>query len=389
MGGNLGPLRRTGLTSDDMSSSRRKDPVLKSILRAGYRTATDGRAFLLGQTAKPRQSPKVFYGGARSGDNGGPLVKVQRLQRTFPQAPGRFNLVYSLSNAPYLSAQALDRLKARGIGLVHNQNGVFYPGWYDGDWERENQRMAAAYHRADHVFWQSTFCRACADQFLGPREGPGEILFNAVDTDHYTPGNRHIDTAPQPFTFLLTGKIQVHLSYRLEDSIAGLAAARRKGLNANLIIAGTLDTGASKAAHQAMQREGIEDFVRIEGPYTQQSAPDIYRAANAYIMTKHADPCPNTVIEAMSCGLPIVHVASGGVPELVGPEAGSGIKAAEDWERPFRPSIDALAEAMCTVAENHIAMAEAARRRAEAKFALTNWIKRHGEIFDAILDRNA
>jgi len=29
------------------------------------------------------------------------------------------------------------------------------------------------------------------------------------------------------------------------------------------------------------------------------------------------DACPNVVLEALSCGLPVIHVPSGGVPELV------------------------------------------------------------------------
>jgi glycosyltransferase involved in cell wall biosynthesis len=300
-----------------MDPARRKDPLFKSVIRSGYRTMTGIRAVALARRAKKDAPPSVFYGGARSGDNGGPLVKVQRLQRAFPQTSGRFNLVYSLSNAPYLSPFVLDRLKARGTAIVHNQNGVFYPGWYDGDWERENARMAAAYHRAGHVFWQSSFCRDCADWFLGTREGPGEVLFNAVDVSHFAPGTPRPVDPTRPFRFLLTGKIQAHLSYRLEDTIAGLAAARADGLNAALMIAGHLDTGATAAALSAAAHAGVQAHVDLRGPYTQDTAPDIYRAADAYVMTKHADPCPNTVIEAMACGLPVVYVASGGVPELV------------------------------------------------------------------------
>jgi glycosyltransferase involved in cell wall biosynthesis len=377
------------LNDSPVPSSRRKDPLLKAVARAGYRAVTGARATVFARRARPGAAPSVFYGGARSGDNGGPLVKVQRLQQAFPQSSGGFNLVYSLSNAPYLSPAALDLLNARGTGIVHNQNGVFYPGWYDGDWERENARMAAAYHRADHVFWQSRFCRECADQFLGQRQGPGEILFNAVDTTHFSAPDPRTATGAQPFRFLLTGKIQAHLSYRLEDTIAGLAAARADGLNASLTIAGHLDAGATAAALAAATRAGVQAHVDLIGPYTQDTAPDIYRAADAYVMTKHADPCPNTVIEAMACGLPVVHVASGGVPELVGPDAGAGIAADNNWDEPFRPSATALAAAMQAVAHHHTTMSDAARQRAVAAFSLDNWIARHRDVFRSVLATKA
>lgn len=372
-----------------MPVSRRKDPVLKAVARAGYRAMTGARATVFARRARPGAAPSVFYGGARSGDKGGPLVKAARLQQAFPQSSGAFNLVYSLSNAPYLSPAVLERLNARGTGIVHNQNGVFYPGWYEGDWERENARMAAAYHRADHVFWQSRFCRECADRFLGPRQGPGEILFNAVDTARFSAQGPKTASDAQPYRFLLTGKIQAHLSYRLEDTIAGLAAVRANGLNAALTIAGHLDSGAIAAAEAAATRAGVGDHVHLLGPYTQQNAPDIYRAADAYVMTKHADPCPNTVIEAMACGLPVAYVASGGVPELVGPDAGAGVAADENWEQPFRPAAGDLAGVMQAVAENHHEMARAARQRAVAAFSLENWIARHREIFQSVLAAKA
>jgi len=370
-----------------MSGTQRHDPLPKAIARSGYRVLTDLRAGLFGRAGKPGDKPVVFYGGARSGDQGGPLVKVQRLQTAFPQTSGTFNTVYSLSNAPYLSRAALEKLKSRGLGIVHNQNGVFYPGWFDGDWQAENARMSVAYQLADHVFWQSAFCRRCADQFLGQRDAPGEVLFNAVDIRHFAP---RPDTVRRdgPFTFLLTGKIQAHLSYRLEDSIAGLAAARASGLDAALSIAGVLDAGARAAADAAAKHHDVSHHVRFAGPYGQAQAPEIYRNADAYVMTKHADPCPNTVIEAMACGLPVVHVESGGVPELVGPNAGAGVPAHDDWTQLFRPDTDALGSAMVAVAENADAMGAAARKRAETAFDLNQWIGRHATIFEQLLERN-
>ncbi len=362
---------------------RRSDPFAKALARAGYRMATGLRARLFARAPRRGDAPCIFYGGARAGDGGGPLVKVQRLQAAFPQPAGTFNLVYSLSNAPYLDRDTLVALKARGAGIVHNQNGVFYPGWYAGDWRAENTRMSHAYRLADHVFWQSSFCRMCADRFLGQRDGPGEVLFNAVDTGRFAPART--DGNGRPFTFLLTGKLQAHLAYRLEDSVAGLAAARASGLDAELHVAGILDAGARDALDAAARRHGVARQVRYLGPYTQTEAPTIYNAADAYVMTKHADPCPNTVIEAMACGLPIAYVASGGVPELVGPDAGTGVAADDDWERPFRPDPDALGAAMARVAADRDAMSVAARTRAEAVFALDNWLERHRAVFAKVM----
>ena len=103
-------------------------------------------------------------------------------------------------------------------------------------------------------------------------------------------------------------------------------------------------------------------------------------------MLKHNDPCPNTVIEAMACGLPVLYSASGGVPELVGAEAGVGLPCPDDWDRPHWPGPRAVADGMAAIVAGRDAMSRAARRRAVERFDLGPWIARHGSLFKAVLE---
>jgi len=339
--------------------------------------------FVLITAFKVRESKiKVFYGGARSGNIGGPLVKIKRLQLYFPQKFWKYNLVYALSNVPQLSAGALSHLKRKNVPLVLNQNGVFYPGWYGDGWREMNSRMALAYHSADYVFWQSSFCKRAADLFLGEREGPGETLFNAVDISFFIPRNlfQHQD----PFCFLITGRIGRHLSYRLESTIAGLAQVRRAGLDAQLIISGWIEDRAEILS--IIEKYGLTKNITITGPYTQGQAPFIYQAAHAYITMKYLDPCPNAVIEALACGLPVLYSASGGVPELVGDDAGIGLPVLERWERVQVPSADEIAAGMMQIVNRYEGMSRSARARAVKYFDIQHWIKKHEIIFTKLLE---
>jgi glycosyltransferase involved in cell wall biosynthesis len=365
-------------------SIQRKIPG-KNLLRACWRGVQTVSVLTSSLTAGQRGPARIFYGGARSGDLGGPQVKIRRLCEYFPESRWHYNIVYLLSNAPYLSTTAIDWLKMRRIPVVLNQNGVFYPGWYGGDWRKMNNLMAAAYHRADHVFWQSEFCRRAADRFLGKREGAGEVLFNAIDTQHRF---RPAETRPdRPFTFLLTGKIDAHLAYRLQSSIAGLEAARNAGLDCRLLVAGWVEDSAMAASRKLARDLGVVEQVDFLGAYTQNAAASIYQRADAYIMTKYLDPCPNTVIEAMACGLPILYSASGGVPEQVGPNAGVGMPVPERWDDVGRtPDADTIGAGMLAIAENAVAMGLAARRRAESEFEIVHWIDRHRKIFQRLLE---
>ena len=41
-----------------------------------------------------RKFPKIFYAGGRTGSIGGPLVKIEKLTKVFPDNKFKFNLVY-------------------------------------------------------------------------------------------------------------------------------------------------------------------------------------------------------------------------------------------------------------------------------------------------------
>ncbi len=361
-----------------MTDEKRSISAPKKLLALGYATALGAHALASAFTSGGRGAPRVFYGGALAGDVGGPLVKVSRLTRYFPQHLWNYNLVYCLSNAPYLPGLALAVLAARRTPIVHNQNGVFYPAWFEGDWKAGNARMARTYMRAEHVFWQSEFCRRAADEFLGRRQGSGEILHNAIDTGRFTPPER----APEgPVVFLLTGKMDAHLFYRIESALVSFAAVVARGLDARLRLVGWSPPVVDARVRSLAGRLGIAGRVEMAGRYTQVEAPGIYRSAHVYVSTKHNDACPNAVIEAMACGLPVVYSVSGGVPELVG-EAGIGVDVQESWDVPQVPDPDALADAMLRAANDRAVLGARARARAVERFDIAHWVARHRAVFE-------
>ena len=121
------------------------------------------------------------------------------------------------------------------------------------------------------------------------------------------------------------------------------------------------------------------------GPYSQKEAPNIYQKVNAYITMSFQDNCPSAVIEAMSCGLPILYSSSGGIPELVGKNSGIGLKVPEDWAKVNVPTKEEIYEGILQIIDNEKSMSESARKRAEKLFDINLWIKRHNEVFDLLL----
>jgi glycosyltransferase involved in cell wall biosynthesis len=256
----------------------------------------------------------------------------------------------------------------RDAPIVVNQSGVAYPGWAGPETDRINVPFRRALLAADHVLYQSEFCKRSADEFLGVPRGSSEVLYNAVDTDHFAPNGDPGSGRP----VLLLGGDQTQ-AYRLEVALRTLAQLP----HAKLIVTGRLVSDP-----QPLVRElGLADRVEFVGRYAQRDAPALFRRAHLLLHTKVNDPCPAAVIEAMACGLPVVYAASGGTVELVGDEAGIGVPHDLGWERDLPPDPAALAAAVEAVLAERSAYAAAARRRAVERFALGPWLDRHEELF--------
>lgn len=332
-----------------------------------------------GASRNSQTSLRVFYGGARAGHRGGPQVKVKLLQDAFPPHWLGFDILYLASGALYLPTRMIRRLKSKGIKIVLNQNGVFYPAWYPKDWQVENARMARAMDLADYVFYQSEFCKKSADKFLGTSAKSFEVLYNAVDTNVFVPSREHISR--NNFRFLVTGHIGHSTYYRLINALDALVVARKRGLAVELYFSGILLPDLEQDLRRKISERDMDRYFILSGPYSREHAPRVFASADAYLMTKHNDPCPNVVLEAMSCGLPILYSASGGVPELVGANAGVGIKVPETYDDQPVPDAEDLAHGMEDIITNRNKYSQAARARAVEKFDLAFWVQRHKDIF--------
>tara|TARA_X000000950_G_scaffold41957_1_gene46119 strand:+ start:6639 stop:7745 length:1107 start_codon:yes stop_codon:yes gene_type:complete len=323
---------------------------------------------------------KIYYAGAEIGNIGGPYLKIKKLQTFFPENKRKYNIVYALSNAPKLTSWSIKIIKKRNIPLILNQNGVFYPSWYKGNWENQNLRVSKVYHSADYVFWQSNFCKKASEIFLGKRFGKGEILYNAVDTKSFSPVKRN---RSKIFKLLTTGNIRKQNNYRIQSLLEAVEEIVKINENVHLYIAGIVeDLNYFKREIESLK---IRKFITFLGPYNQIDAPLIYQKVDAYITMSYQDNCPSAVIEAMSSGLPILYSSSGGIPELVGENCGVGLKVEQDWKKIHVPKKEYIVEGFFKVTENRKIMSNSSRNRAVELFDLNYWIKRHKEVFDAFI----
>lgn len=337
------------------------------------------------QTGAGPNPCRVFYGHehlpARHEYAGGAMVKFQDLNDRFPNTVLSPSIVYLVSSALPLYPNMIARIaKQRGALLVLNQNGVAYPGWHGPGWQRTNRPARRLLQQADYVFYQSRFCKESADVFAGVCSAPHEILANPVDTHFFVP----VVEPPPGLRILLAGSHQ-HW-YRVRTALETIARLPQ----AHLTIAGRFafhtDEGSCLEQVRGLANHlNISDRVTWTGPYSQEAAPQLFQSHHVLLHTKYNDPCPRLVVEAMSCGVPVVYSASGGVPELVGDEGGIGCVAPHDYLEDHPPDPVSLADAVEKVAMSLPRFARQARSRAERLFDVRPWLDRHEQVFSRLL----
>jgi glycosyltransferase involved in cell wall biosynthesis len=146
----------------------------------------------------------------------------------------------------------------------------------------------------------------------------------------------------------------------LEDVIRALANVPA---DVKLVIAGTVDRGAEhyrdKVGRLASDL-GVESRILWAGHLDRTGMSWCFRNAAFFVMTSHAEACPNIVLEAMAESAPTVSTDKQPMPELLGDAA------LYYRERDAMHLSERLNEALAAPAGSWKAMGERARARTSA-----------------------
>ncbi|HET9764159.1 MAG TPA: glycosyltransferase family 4 protein, partial [Casimicrobiaceae bacterium] len=151
---------------------------------------------------------------------------------------------------------------------------------------------------------------------FGFAESALHVVYNAVDSDDFSPRLqehrkvvRETLRVPDNATvFLLVGS-----GYARKGVDRAMAALARVPGNPYLFVVGR-DKARGRYKRLA-QDLGIAERVALLGP--QEDPRAFFGAADAFVLPTYYDPCPNAVLEAMACGLPVVTSTKCGAAELV------------------------------------------------------------------------
>ena len=183
------------------------------------------------------------------------------------------------------------------------------------------------------------------------------VVYNGVDTKRFSPGKRDTELTE---AFLLEGRRAVLFVGRYSNQKGAdtlLRAVARMPDDTVLLMAGG---GPLEERLRVLTKElGIEERTRFLGVVAHHELPRLYRAADVVAVPSNMEPLGIVCLEAMACGAPVVASDVGGLPELVGDDAGLLIEPGDP---------DGLAQGLTTVLEDgKLArrMGAAGRKRAE------------------------
>lgn len=334
---------------------------------------------------------RVFYGHdhipSPTENASGGIIKCQDLSALFPNTPKDANILYLVSSAlPMFPSVMVRYAKRSGVKIVVNQNGVAFPAYHGHRCETINRPRRELLKMADYVIYQSQFGMESSNRFLLNYNGPSSVMHNPVNTSVFVPSSRKRDLR---HPVLLMAGSHRH-EYRVKSALQVLAQLRNGQLDARLRIAGRLawDPSVEKCKEELLflsDQLGVRSAVEICGEYGQNDAGALFHGADVLLHTQYMDCCPRLVVEAMACGLPVVYSASGGVPELVGDDAGIGIPVQKDWNCINVPDPVQMADGVVRVLESYEKYSVMARKRAVEQFDVVHWLDKHREIFSSVM----
>jgi glycosyltransferase involved in cell wall biosynthesis len=226
------------------------------------------------------------------------------------------------------AAPAIWLARLRGVPVLVNYRGGEAEAFLrrQARWVRPTLRLARVL-AVPSGFLQSVFARYGI---------AAEIVPNVVDLARFGPAERR--TSGQHI--VVTRNLEQ--IYDIPTALRALAKVRVRLPAARLTIAGS---GPELASLQRLAQElGIADAVRFTGRLDSEEIAALYREADLLLNPSTVDNMPNSLLEGMASGVPIVSTDVGGVPYLVGHERTALLVPARD--------ADAMAAAIVRVFED-------------------------------------
>jgi len=174
-------------------------------------------------------------------------------------------------------------------------------------------------------------------QELGIAPANINVVPNGIDRHRFLPGDkqearRALEIPADIFSFLYIGNFNQEKNVSLLIR-AFAKAVENMSLPAHLYLVG--DGPEREKLEGLVTNLAIRSRVTFAGRQSHQMLRTYYQAADCFALPSLREGCPNVLLEALACGLPVIASRVGGVPEIVTAGRGALIESGnlEEWCR--------------------------------------------------------
>ena len=199
---------------------------------------------------------------------------------------------------------------------------------------------------------------------MDPWHKPSQVIYNGVDLSIFKSAGKGKPPADFIRLLVVEGSFKGGHERDLLNAVeaASLLSDRLKR-KVELMVVGNAPEAMRR---QVAYRHGAS--VRWMGLIPHEQIPEIDRSAHLLFPAEINAACPNSVVEALSSGLPVVSYATGSLPELIGEDGGSVVPYGTNYWRLEAPETENLVNAAIRVLDKLPDYRKSARKRAEALF---------------------
>ena len=227
---------------------------------------------------------------------------------------------------------------------------------------------------ADHIIYQSSFIKNWWEDWYKPARVPSSIILNGVDLNGYTPHGLHERPSGHYRLLIVEGSLAGALNSGLYSAIE-LANALSHKSKIELVIVGHVDK------HTQNRLKNQTTFrIKFMNTIPREHIPWMMRSSHLLFSAEVNPPCPNSVIEALACGLPVIGFDTGSLPEIVQREAGRLVPYGADEWKLEKPNIQAIASVAEEVLQNNEQFRISARKQAESKLGLDAMVEEYLKV---------
>jgi len=285
-------------------------------------------------------------------------------------------------------SKRLDRLwqaQKRGVRIVQRLNGMNWlhrrlnTGIRHFLRSEVNNWILATIRRslAERIIYQSQFSQDWWSKVHGPVRAAGAVIYNGVNLTTHSPAGPGEPPQNTYRLLLVEGHLAGGNTSGLHNAVELLRALGAIGEHPwELVVAG--DAPQSLRATIEAGRPGLQ--ITWAGIVGRQEIPALDRSAHVLFSGDLNAACPNSVIEALACGLPVAAYATGALPEMVSGDAGCVVPYGSDVWRLAAPDVSPLAAAVAKIAREQDKYRPGARARAESQFNIETVVQQYLEV---------